>query len=172
MTSPKNVIKYCPKCGSKEFIFQGEKSFKCSDCGFHFFTNSAAAVAAIIENDQKQIMLTYRAFDPCKGMLDLPGGFVDPNESLEEALKREIQEELNLDITHLKYIASFGNEYVFSGFTVYTTDAGFTCKINNWDQLNINDDVSGIEWIPKDSIPWDKIHTSSIKNIIKAYWQI
>ncbi len=170
MTLPQNVINFCPKCGSEDFPFQGEKSFKCSHCGFQFFINSAAAVAAIIENDNNEIMLTYRAFEPGKGMLDLPGGFVDPNESLEQALEREIKEELNLEITDMTYITSLSNQYVFSKYTVYTTDAGFLCKITNFNNLVINDDVSEIAWFSKENIPWNKIHASSIKEIIKAYF--
>ena len=47
-TNPKKVIKYCPKCGSSNFLFDGVKAFNCSKCQFQFFINSAAAVAAII----------------------------------------------------------------------------------------------------------------------------
>ena len=52
MTQPQNVFKYCPKCGSGHFNFEGSRSFLCGDCGFHYFINSSAAVAGLIENEK------------------------------------------------------------------------------------------------------------------------
>ncbi len=168
-TLPGNVIKYCPKCGSEEFDFDGSRSFKCRHCGFHFFINSAAAVAAIIVNDKKEVLLTRRAFEPYKGMLDLPGGFVDPGEQAEEALYREIKEELNLDVVDAKYLVSFPNEYVFSGYTVYTTDLGFLCHVRSFEGMHIQDDISGYEFVAIDEIDYESISSESIKNILKHY---
>ena len=171
MTKPENVIKYCPKCGSPEFIFEGERSFLCNDCKFHFFINGSAAVAALIENNKGELLLSVRAFNPNKGMLDLPGGFVDPNESVEHALKREIKEELNLDVTQLEYLVSFPNEYVFSGYTVYTCDLAFRCKVTGWENLKIQDDISDIKMVTPETIDWGEVCANSIKQIIEAHWE-
>ncbi|MCG8580668.1 MAG: NUDIX domain-containing protein [Bacteroidales bacterium] len=168
MTQPQDVIKYCPKCGSPHFIFDGSKSFKCHSCQFHFFINSACAVAAVIVNSKGEILLTRRAFDPEKGKLDLPGGFVDPMESAEESVKREIKEELNLDVIHLKYICSFPNEYIFSAFSVFTTDLGYLCEVESFENMHAKDDISGFEFIDPAKIDYREISSESISNIIKA----
>lgn len=172
MTKPENVFKFCPKCGSDHFNFEGERSFLCGKCGFHFFINSSAAVAAIIENEDGELLLTIRAFDPNKGMLDLPGGFVDPNESAEEALVREIKEELNLKVESLEYLTSFSNEYVFSGYSVFTSDLGFYCKVSNWDQMHIKDDISDVVFVTKENLDWNLVCANSIKNMIKFFWKM
>ncbi len=169
MTKPADTIRFCPKCGSSHFNYDGVKSFKCRECGFHFFINSACAVAAVIVDDKDRILLTRRAFEPHAGMLDLPGGFVDPMESAEESLIREIKEELNLEITDMKFIASFPNEYVYSGYTVYTTDLGFACKVKTLDNMHAQDDISGFEFIPYDQVNYDEISSDSIRNIVKTY---
>ncbi len=171
MTKPENVFKYCPKCGSKHFIFEGHRSFLCNYCGFHYFINSSAAVAGLIENDKGDLLLTVRAFDPNKGMLDLPGGFVDPMESAEDALKREIKEELNLEITQMKYLTSFPNEYIFSDFSVYTTDSAFICKVKGWENMHVQDDISDVVFVNKQNLDWNQVSAPSIKSIIKAYWK-
>ncbi len=171
MTQPENVFKFCPKCGSQEFNFEGERSFLCAHCGFHYFINSSAAVAGLIQNKNGDLMLTIRAFNPNKGMLDLPGGFVDPMESAETALKREIKEELNLDIVEMKYLTSFPNEYIFSGFSVYTTDMAFVCKVDGWENMHIQDDITDIVFVNKENLDWDQVSAPSIKSIIKAFWQ-
>nr|WP_321409008.1 NUDIX domain-containing protein [uncultured Carboxylicivirga sp.] len=170
-TQPGDVIKYCPKCGSEEFIFDGSRSFKCNKCKFHFFINSSAAVAAVIVNEKGEVLLTRRAFDPGKGMLDLPGGFVDPMESAETAIRREIKEELNLDIDEMSYLVSYPNEYVFSGFSVYTTDLGFLCKVKNFEQMHVEDDISGYEFVKEKEIDYKQISSDSIANILKSYFQ-
>jgi mutator protein MutT len=169
MTQPQDVIKYCPKCGSNQFVFDGSRSFKCQVCQFHFFINSSCAVAAVIVNTKGEILLTRRAFDPEKGKLDLPGGFVDPMERAEESVIREIKEELNLDVVGLEYITSFPNEYIFSGFSVYTTDLGYLCRVTNFDNIHAKDDISGFEFVALDAIDFNEISSESIKNIIRAY---
>ena len=163
------IFKFCPRCGSVNFIPNSWKSFKCSDCGFHYFINSAAAAAAIIVNEKNELLLTVRAFEPDKGMLDLPGGFVDPGESVEEALIREIKEELNLDISELSYFTSFPNEYPFSGLVVNTIDLAFVCKVNDFSKIKVADDVTGFVFVTKNNIDYTKIGGASIKKIVKEF---
>ncbi len=169
MAKPSEVIKYCPRCGSSQFIYQDDKSFICESCDFHFFINSAAAVAAIIENDKKEILMTIRAKEPEKGLLDLPGGFVDPGETAEDALKREIKEELNLQITDIEFLTSYPNEYIFSGYSVYTLDLAFACKIKDFEKLSVKDDVAGYQFLSYNEIDLKKIGLKSIRNIVKHY---
>ena len=79
----------------------------------------------MIVNDKGEILFTKRSVDPHKGMLDLPGGFVDIMESAENALVREIKEELNLNIEHFQYFMSSPNEYIFGGLSVFTLDLAY-----------------------------------------------
>jgi 8-oxo-dGTP pyrophosphatase MutT (NUDIX family) len=117
-------FRFCPKCGAEKLVSEDGKSVTCVGCGFRYFHNMAAAVMGILVTPAG-ILLTRRAEDPGKGMLDFPGGFVDYGESLEEALTREIQEELGIRITVPEYIGSFPNTYVFGGVTYHTSDAVF-----------------------------------------------
>ena len=168
-TRPGNVLKFCPKCGSNHFIFDKHRSFLCQPCGFNLYINSSSAVAAIIENENGEILLTVRAFDPAKGKLDLPGGFVDPMESAEEAVVREIKEELNLDIIEMKYLTSFPNEYIFKGYSVYTTDMAFVCKVVDFNAITSKDDISGYKFVAPKEIDFTVISSDSIRDILKFY---
>lgn len=171
MTHPGTTIHFCPKCGSNHFPFDGHKSFKCKQCGFHFFINTAAAVAAIIINPKGEILLTVRAHAPNQGMLDLPGGFVDPHESAEEALTREIKEELHLDVIESEYLISFPNEYVFSDFTVYTTDLAFKVKVADFANVTACDDISDYIFVAPENIDYSNIGAPSIQKILQHYIQ-
>jgi len=169
MCHPLEVIKFCPKCGSNKFVSSPDFSFKCDECGFHFFINSATATAGVILNEKGEMLLTRRAENPHKGMLDLPGGFVDPGENAETAMRREIAEELNLKVVEMKFIGSFPNEYVFSNYTVYTTDMGFLCSIKNFSDITFRDDISGFEFFQPTEIPSNEISSPSIRKIIQLY---
>jgi NADH pyrophosphatase NudC (nudix superfamily) len=111
-TYPEKVMKFCPRC-SGLFVPQPDFSFICEACGLHFFSNACAAVCALIPGSDGRILITKRAKEPKKGMLDLPGGFVDPLESIEDALRREIREELGVAVLDSKYLCSFPNRYVY-----------------------------------------------------------
>jgi len=168
-TLPKNTIHYCPKCGSSEFSFKEDQSFLCASCQFHLYINSAAAVAALIVNDKGEILFTTRAVEPYKGMLDLPGGFVDIMETAESALIREIKEELNLDIENFQYLMSSPNEYIFGGLSVFTLDLAYLCHPKSFNHIHAKDDISDYEFIAPSLIPYDKIGGESIKKIVKYF---
>ncbi len=51
---------------------------------------------ALILNEKNQLLVTRRKQDPFKGTLDLPGGFAEPGEGIEQSLIREIKEELEI----------------------------------------------------------------------------
>lgn len=82
-----SFFKYCPNCSSQNLTYVNNFKLHCSDCDFVLYHNIAAAVAIIFTYEDK-ILFTERNVDPDKGKLDLPGGFIDPNETAEEAACR------------------------------------------------------------------------------------
>lgn len=152
MKHPLQQFQFCPKCGSKQFIEHNEKSKKCSDCGFIYYFNSSAAVVAVIENSKGEILVARRAKDPAKDTLDLPGGFVDMHETAEEAVSREIREETGLLVNSSQYLFSIPNIYLYSGFEVHTVDIFFKCRVNKFNYLTAQDDVSELQFIALDRL--------------------
>jgi len=132
-----------------------------------FYINAAGAVACIIENNDGDILLTRRAFDPSKGKLDLPGGFIDLDETAEDAVKREVKEELNLEVTSLQYIGSSPNKYSYGGLVYFTLDLGVVdtqiFEISNYTFKN----VDGYLFLPLSSIDMQEIAFPSIRNILQ-----
>jgi len=170
-THPVNVLKYCPRCGSAHFPATGSRSFKCDDCSFNYFVNSSAAVAVLLFNDKGELLLTRRAIEPHFGKQDLPGGFIDPMETGEQAAVREIQEELGIEINSLQYFCSFPNEYIFSGYSVFTLDLAFLAKTDSLHKMIAMDDVSSFEFHKLQDIDLEKLPSISMKNIIKELIQ-
>lgn len=163
-----NNFKYCPKCGSNSFISKGD-GFLCMDCEFRLYINASAAVAAIIVDNKGNILLAIRGKEPQKGTYDLPGGFIDIGETAEEALKREIKEELDLDVIESNFLASFPNTYHYKGMTYYPLDIGFVCKVDGMDHIKALDDVAGIEFIKPTDIDLTKIGFESARKMVKTY---
>ncbi|MFA9391883.1 MAG: NUDIX domain-containing protein [Prolixibacteraceae bacterium] len=166
-THPKNHYQYCPRCSAKGNFSIEHFSFTCTKCNFQFFLNSAAAVTALIFNDSGELLLTKRGVEPEKGKLDLPGGFIDPKESAEQAMMREIEEELDLCPDKISYFGSFPNEYLFSGTIVYTTDFVFKCQVSDFSKLKFRDDIMGLQFIHPSKIDISALPFQSVKNIIK-----
>lgn len=166
---PRHVMKFCPRCASGEFACRENHSFSCGACGFEFFVNAAAAVVALIEDGEGRLLLTRRARDPEKGMLDLPGGFADPGESAEQALAREVKEELNLEVKGCDYFCSFPNTYPYGGIVYHTLDLAFTCTAMGLDAVRAADDVGGFLFLPPDRIPIGEIGFDSIRKVILRY---
>lgn len=164
--SPIQAFHFCPRCGSALFRVSGERSLSCGDCHLQYYVNSAAAVACLIFNNEGKLLVTRRAVDPDKGKLDLPGGFIDPNETAEEAVVRELREELGAEVTGMRYLTSRANQYPFSGITVYTTDLAFLVEIKSPDHLTANDDISSFMWVDPRTVDPEEIPAPSIRTFI------
>ena len=158
--------RYCPKCGAHTLNQRCVKSFVCSACDFTYFHNVAATVTGFIFYDDK-LLLVKRAQQPCLGMLDLPGGFVDPHESNEQALSRELQEELQLQIDSLQYMFSFPNSYCYKEVNYPTLDSFFMIKLSALPELTIQEEeLSGYCWLKPSEIDREALAFDSHKKAL------
>jgi NADH pyrophosphatase NudC (nudix superfamily) len=162
--SPISNFKFCPHCGQKTITKNDEKSIRCTNCEFIFYTNPSAAVCATIIQDNK-VLFTIRNKNPHINKLDLPGGFVDLNETAEHALIRELKEELNVDVVDYKYITSIPNIYPFKSITYNTVDMFFLCRISSLKTISLDDEIAGYKLLSLDDFCIDKdIGLPSIKS--------
>ena len=165
--NPTKIFKYCPACGSGEFETIGKRTKKCRKCSFTYYFNVASAVAGLIFDRNGRLLLVRRGIQPFLGKMDLPGGFVEPFETAEESLRREIKEELGITVKKMEYCCSFPNEYPFSGIDIYTLDFAFRINIEPSVEMTPMDDISEYKFYKPEDIPWDKLQGSSMIKIIK-----
>ncbi len=161
----------CPSCGSKSITYDGVKKLFCDECSFTYFHNVAAAVAAILEYEDG-IVFIKRNKEPGKGMLDLPGGFVDPNETVENAVKREIKEELNIDIEKFEYLGSSPNIYEYKDIQYYTCDMFFRSRIEKLPEDYDEREIEELILIKPADIIIEEIAFVSTKNFLKQLYQM
>ena len=168
MTTPAfPTFRYCPVCGSAHFEPHDFKSRRCRDCGFTFYQNASAWVVGVIVNEQQEILVGRRAFEPARGTLDLPGGFVDAGETLEEAVVRELKEETGADVTPLRWLFSLPNSYRYSRIDIPTVDSFFLCRLTSPQQLQAGDDVDRLFWMPRKELKAQEFGLASISRSIE-----
>ena len=104
--------RFCPLCGRTPLVSErGGRAKRCLACHRTFHSAPHAAVNALIMDAERRVLLTRRAIDPSKDLWDVPGGFVDVGESLEEGLRREVREELGVDIRIHQLSGSYADVY-------------------------------------------------------------
>lgn len=167
MSHPLEKFLFCPVCGSSRFEVNNFKSKHCQDCGFTYYANPCSATAAFIVNDQEEMLVVRRAKEPAKGTLDLPGGFVDMYETVEEGMRREIKEETGLDVTDIQYLFSSPNVYEYSGMGVHTLDMDFLVPVHgDVPPIKAADDAAEALWIPIRDVNPAEFGLTSIRNAV------
>ncbi len=95
---------HCPRCGEPTVAIKGERGKRCLRCKYDHYPHLHPAVIVLIR-DGDRILLTRKSFW-AKGRYGLVAGFVDIGESLEAAARREIREEVGVEVRDLQYVAS------------------------------------------------------------------
>jgi NAD+ diphosphatase len=96
--------RFCPQCGERTNPIAGERGKKCPGCGYEHYPHLHPAIIVLVR-DGERVLLTRKSFWP-KGRYGLVAGFVDQGESLEGAVRREVREEVGVQIRDLTYITS------------------------------------------------------------------
>jgi len=161
-------FRFCPRCGRASLQVDSVKSWRCGACGFRYFHNVAVAVALLLRVGD-DLLFARRAHAPAAGLLDFPGGFVDPGETLEQALVRELEEELGMEIeaAALRYAFSGCNRYPFADVTYLTSDVFFLLELAERPPLECADDVAEAQWHPLDNIPWDQLAFPTLAHAVR-----
>lgn len=90
-------FRFCPVDGAPLDDPDKEGGSRCDVCGRSWYRNSSPVVGCVIVRDGKALV-TVRGVEPFKGKLDAPGGFLLNGEHPIDGLKREIEEELGIQI--------------------------------------------------------------------------
>lgn len=167
--SPQDVFQFCPRCGVRRAAERPTQPFHCAGCGFHYYFNPCLAVAAILLGPDDKALFIRRAHEPAKGRLAVPGGFVDIGETAEAAMRREIKEEVNLEVGPLEFLVTATNEYDFRGIVYPVLDIAFVCRAVSLDGIAALDGVEAYCWLDPLAVNQDEIAFLSIRAALAAY---
>ena len=166
---PARLFKFCPRCGQPRGEDQPLQPFQCAACGFHYYFNPCLAVAAILLGPGDEALFIRRAKEPAKGRLAVPGGFVDIGETAEDALRREIKEEVNLDVGPLDFLCSASNEYLYRGVNYPVLDVAFVCRAVSIEPIAALDGVESFCWLKPAEVDPAEIAFPSIRAAVRFY---
>jgi len=148
---------------------KSKKLVVCRACGLELFFNPCAAVAAIVLDTNDRVLLVRRAHEPARGKLVFPGGYVDDNETAEQALRRELAEETGLTIDTLTYLSSHPNTYPFAGVIYRTLDQFFVTRVSDFSTAQPLDGVDGIVVAAREELRIGDLAFKSMKDAWREF---
>ncbi len=95
---------YCANCGAKSFVSQAGWQRECPRCGYHHFPRTDPVVIMLVTSGNN--VLLGRSPNWPAGMFSLLAGFMEPGETVEDAVRREVDEEVGIAIGRTGYLAS------------------------------------------------------------------
>lgn len=159
-------MNFCRRCGAA-LTKVNEGTYKCED--HLLFTNPAPCVGVFFVTEDKEVILSLRGIEPFKGMLDSFGGFVNEQETVEEAAMRELQEELGLtpeQYEPLQFISTEAGTYPYDGEDRSILGTFFWSRLKPTAVPQPADDVSEIIYVPLADIDMTKLNNIDVKKAI------
>jgi NAD+ diphosphatase len=136
---------FCGRCGVSLRTKNDERAKECPQCGLLQFPRLAPAIIVLVERGNQLLLARSRHFMP--GMYSVLAGFVEPGESLEEAVAREVKEEVGIEIKDIKYFGS--QPWPFP----HSLMIGFTAAYAGG-EISLDDkEIEGAGWFTIDNLP-------------------
>jgi NAD+ diphosphatase len=145
--------RFCSRCGAPTERHTSHAAMVCPDCGQLHFPRLAPAVIVLIQRGREALLARSPHFTP--EVYSTIAGFVEPGESLEECVHREINEEVGVRVTHLRYFGSQPHPFPHSLMVGFIVD---------WESGDIRVDTEELEdarWFTPETMP-DLPHRMSI----------
>ncbi|MBV9951620.1 MAG: NAD(+) diphosphatase [Acidimicrobiia bacterium] len=93
--------RFCGRCGAATQAMDGERARRCPECGLMAFPRLAPAMIVLVERGEEVLLARGRAFPT--PMYSCLAGFVEPGETVEEAVVREVREEVGVQVGDVRY---------------------------------------------------------------------
>jgi ADP-ribose pyrophosphatase YjhB (NUDIX family)/N-acetylglutamate synthase-like GNAT family acetyltransferase len=142
---------YCQKCGSPMRLSEldGRSRWQCPACGYVQYENPVPGVGVLIEHEDK-LVLVQRDRPPREGEWALPSGFIEADESVEEAAVREAHEEtgLRIELLELFGVYSFPEGPPRSGLIIF-----YRARPLDISELRAGDDARAVQLFAPNEFP-------------------
>ncbi len=147
--------RYCGKCGSRNIFNHKEHAMACSKCNIVSYPKISPAIIVAIGDGDRLLLTRYR--NGSYNKYALVAGFVEVGETFEQAVVREVHEEVGLNIRNIRY---YGNQpWPFSDSQMI----GFTAELDGDDHITLQEDeLSEAKWLSFDEIPEYPVNKASI----------
>lgn len=156
---------FCPQCGAaltRRVVKAGEpERLVCSACEFIFFLDPKLAAGCIIEHEGG-IVLLRRAIEPGYGKWVFPGGYVDRGESVPDAARREVEEEVCLQVA----LGDLVGIYSYTGRPIVVVV--YAARVVGG-KLTAADEALEARAFAASDLPWDELAFTSTYDALADY---
>ncbi len=153
--------RFCGRCGQPTELLPGERARRCPACRTPFYPRIAPAVIVLVTQGER--MLLARSSNFPEPFFSTLAGFVEPGESLEEAVLREVKEEVGIELKELRYFGSqpwpFGRSLM----------VGFTAEYAGGELRVDGKEILEAQWFSADNLPRIPPRVSIARHLIDAF---
>jgi len=154
--------KFCGKCGSQTVAKKDERALICENCATTIYPKIAPAVIVAITCNDKILLARGRNYQG--SFYALIAGYVDIGESLEEAIVREVREEIGIEITNIRYYKS--QPWPFSGSIMI----GYFAEADDSQHLLIDEkEIIEAGWFTRGNLPVHATNFSIAGELIEVF---
>ncbi|WP_441285982.1 NAD(+) diphosphatase [Sorangium sp. KYC3313] len=152
---------YCAACGAALETGQDERVKRCVRCASNYFPRITPATIVLVE-DGPRVLMTRQARFPA-GMYGLVAGFVEPGETLETCVAREVHEETGVDVADIVYFGS--QPWPFP----HQIMVGFTARYAGGELRVDTRELEDARWFHRDALPLLPPPLSIARKLIEAW---
>lgn len=136
---------YCGNCGEKTKQHDVDRAMVCGSCGLHFYPRLSPSIIVLVHRHDEVLLGRNHLFPP--GLFSTLAGFVEPGESIEETVRREVFEEVGVNVGSVEYRGSqpwpFPNSLML----------GFHAEYKSGDIVLQEDEIAEADWFTLDRLP-------------------
>lgn len=138
--------RHCGRCGNRMALEQEERALICTACQNSLYPRISPAIIVAITSDHRLLLARSGRF-PGKRMFSVIAGYVEPGETLEDCVQREIMEEVGLTVRRIRYFGS--QAWPFSGSLM----VGFTAEHAGGRITVDGREIIEADWFTRDRLP-------------------
>lgn len=136
---------FCGRCATETEDRSHERAKECPNCGLLSYPRISPAIITLVQRDDKILLARAHRFPP--GRYSVLAGFVEPGESLEEAVRREVREEVGIEVDTIRYFGSqpwpFPNSLMIA----------FTCRHAGGEIVLEEEEMADAGWYSTNNLP-------------------
>ncbi len=137
--------RFCGKCGVPTTSHDNDRALVCSQCRLHFYPRLSPSIIVLVYREDEVLLGRNHMFP--EGLYSTLAGFVEPGESIEETVRREVAEEVGVKVGALDYRGSqpwpFPNSLML----------GFHAEYDGGDIVLQEDEIADAQWFPLGDLP-------------------